>query len=89
MSAFFNSGDFGIFAQNGLKPMVGIWWREESFVPLLARRHFRSTIQLNIVSCSLKRAFATCQKEEVNTLKVRRQHVEELHPTLRPEAQGE
>ena len=33
MSAFFNSGDFGIFAQNVLKPMVGIWWREESFVP--------------------------------------------------------
>ena len=81
MSAFFNSGDFGIFAQNGLKPMVGIWWRKESFVPLLSRRHFRSTIQLNIVSRSLKRAFATCQQEEDNTLKVQSQHVENPEST--------
>ena len=38
-----------------------------------------------IVSCSLKRTFASCQKEGIDTLKIRSQHVEELHPTLRPE----
>ena len=66
MSAFFNSGDFGIFAQK---------WTQ--------------TDGRNLVARGKLRAFATCQKEEDNTLKVRRQHVEELHPTLRPEAQGE
>ena len=89
MSAFFNSGDLGIFAQK---------WPQTDGRNLVARGKLRAfavakTLPLdhtiNIVSCSLKRAFATCQKEEVNTLKVRRQHVEELHPTLRPEAQGE
>ena len=37
------------------------------------------------MSCSFKRTFASCQKEEIIELKVRSQHVEELHPTLRPE----